>query len=492
MTGKKFVNHHHGSLYESEGISKNMSTNVIQHSKGAVMSGLLIGGFVGMFGESALNVALSQLMTDFSVNAATIQWLTTGYLLVVGILLPMSSLLVRWFTTRQLLFTALACFIIGALISGLAGTFPVLLIGRLIQAVATGILLPLIFNTAIAIYPPEQLGTAMGSIGMVVMFAPAVGPAVAGFILWKFSWNWIFWLMVPAVVIAGIVATLFLENVRPITKPKIDVLSLVLSTIGFGLVVFGISFAGDKGWGNLLVIAALIVGAAALGLFCRRQLKLEEPILNIRAFRFLGFSLGTALVFIGNAILLAAVFLIPMYLQKGKLAPILITGLIMLPGGVTTGIVSALSGKLFDRYGAKWLTRIGFFIGIIAALILALVNAESTYLYVILGHVVLMIGVPLAMSPAQAYGLNALPVDINSDGSCIISTLQQIAGAIGTALAASFLSFGEAAYRQGGGQDAVAAMVSGAKNGFLLPLILAILAFVISFKVKSGTTASKA
>ena len=468
-----------------------MSTNLIRHSKGAIMSSLLIGGFVGMFSESALNIALSQLMTDFSVNAATIQWLTTGYLLIVGILLPMSSLLVRWFTTRQLMFTALSCFFIGALLAGLAGDFPLLLIGRLIQGAATGLLLPLVFNTAIAIYPKEKLGTAMGVIGLVVMFAPAAAPAVAGLILWKLSWNWIFWTMIPFIIIAGVVALLFLENVRPLTRTKADILSLVLSTAGFGLVVFGISFAGDNGWTNGLVIASMIIGIVALILFCLRQLKLEEPILNVRAFQSRAFSLGTALVFLDNAILMSAVFLLPMYLQKGKAAPILMTGLLMLPGGVVNGVVSAFSGRLFDRYGAKWVTIIGFLIAVIAALQLCFVSAESTYLYVVLGHVVLMIGAPLAMSPAQAYGLNALPTNLNSDGSCIISTLQQIAGAIGTALAASFLSFGETAYRQSGGQDVVGAMVSSSRAGFLLPLSLAAFSLMLSFRVHSAVQLTK-
>ena len=464
-----------------------MNGLILKHSKGTVMSGLLIGGFIGMFSESALNIALSRLMTEFSVNAATIQWLTTGYLLVVGILLPLSGLLVRCFSTRQLMFTALTCFLTGAVISGLAVTFPVLLAGRLVQGAATGILLPLVFNTAIAIYPSNQIGAAMGVIGLVVMFAPALGPAVSGVILWKLSWKWIFWLMIPVIAASWIVSFLFLENVREIIRPKTDALSIVLSSIGFGLMVFGISFAGDNGWGDIFVIVSLIAGAGSLALFCRRQLKLEEPILNIRAFRSSSFSIGTALVFIDNAIIMAFVFLLPLYLQNDQSTPILVAGILMLPGGAVNGLVSALSGRLYDKYGAKFFTRTGFFIAAAAVLLMLFLDKKSHWSYVVLAHVVLMIGAPLAMSPAQAYGLSSLPERIRSDGSCIISTLQQIAGAVGTALAASFLSFGTNTFAFSTDYIAVSELLSGTKVGFLLPFLLAVLGFALAFKVKDRT-----
>jgi len=456
------------------------SETTLKHSRGLIMAGLLIGSFVGMFSESALNIALSQLMIDFSVSAATVQWLTTGYLLVVGIFLPMSGFFVQTFTTRQLLFTALSCFLLGLFTAAIAVSFPVLLLGRLIQGIATGILLPLVFNTALAIYPVERRGTAMGIIGLVVMFAPAIGPTVGGFILGHLTWNWIFWCMLPVIIIAFIISAVFVENVRPITKPKLDVHSLALSTVGFGLIVFGVSFAGDRGWNNVYVLVSLAVGALALILFCHRQLRLETPFLNISAFKHFNFSLGTAMVFVDNAILMSAVFLIPMYLQQGKSADIIIAGLLMLPGGIVNGIVSAFSGRLFDKHGAKLLTRIGFLIAVIGAFLLFCLDAGSPYYIMVLGHITLMIGAPLAMSPAQTHGLNALPQSLSSDGSCIVSTLQQIAGAIGTALAASFMYYGEQTYS---GPDAVEAIISGVKLGFALPLSLACIGFLLSLKI---------
>ncbi|WP_125982729.1 DHA2 family efflux MFS transporter permease subunit [Loigolactobacillus iwatensis] len=442
-----------------------------------IMAGLLIGGFIGMFSETALNIALAPLTTKLGVSAGTIQWLVIGYLLMVGIVLPLSGLLSRWFTTRQLLIFALCDFIVGALVAALSPNFTFLLIGRLIQGIGTGILLPLIFLVALTIYPMEKRGAAMGLIGLTIMFAPAIGPTVAGLILGALSWQYIFWAMIPLLVIALIITIIFMKDVVPITRPHVDVLSIILSTLGFGGFVLGISLASDKGWTSVLVLGSLVVGLLALFGFVRRQLKLPEPILNVRAFAHVEFSLGTILVMIDFMIIMSSMYLLPIYWQKGLLVPVALTGILMLPGGLMNAVVSTIAGRLYDGYGVRRPAMLGFLITVIGALMLFFSQADSSYFYVVSAHVILMIGIPLALSPAQTFGLNSLPQQMSADGSSIMNTLQQIFGAIATALATSLLGLGEAKSAVHGSIN----VTNGTHYSFALTVGLAVLGFMLTF-----------
>ena len=447
------------------------------------MMGMLIGGFVGMFSETSLNIALPQLMAQLNVSTATIQWLVTGYMLMVGVVLPLSSLITKWFTTRQVILFALIDFAVGAIISASAPGFGVLLFGRMIQGIATGLILPLMFTVAMQIFPPYKLGAAMGMVGLVIMFAPAVGPTLAGIVLGVASWRWIFWLFVPFLVIAFGFAITSLKNIAQVTRPKVDFLSIILSTVGFGSLVLGVSLASDQGWGSVSVIGALVVGILVLAWYTHRQLNVDKPILNLRAFAIPGFRIGASLVMINFGIILSAMYLLPMYIQKGLLLPVALTGMIMFPGGLMNAIVSAISGRLYDHVGAQMPARLGFIISMVGALMLALTSTQTAIWYVILAHIILMIGAPLAMSPSQTHGLNALTGPIAADGSAIMNTLQQIVGAIATAIATSLLGIGQAAYLATGAHQAAGAFVNGAHYGFYFTFGLALVGFLLALRL---------
>lgn len=447
------------------------------------MMGMLIGGFVGMFSETSLNIALPQLMAQLNVSTATVQWLVTGYMLMVGVVLPLSSIITKWFTTRQVILFALIDFAVGAIISASAPGFGVLLFGRMIQGIATGLILPLMFTVAMQIFPPYKLGAAMGMVGLVIMFAPAVGPTLAGIVLGVASWRWIFWLFVPFLVIAFLFAVTSLKNIAEVSRPKVDFLSIILSTLGFGSLVLGVSLASDQGWGSATVIGALIVGVLILAWYTHRQLTVDKPILNLRAFAIPGFRIGAILVMINFGIILSAMYLLPMYIQKGLLVPVALTGIIMFPGGVMNAIVSAVSGRLYDHVGAQMPARLGFIISMVGALMLAFTSTHSAVWYVIMAHVILMIGAPLAMSPSQTHGLNALTGPIAADGSAIMNTLQQIVGAIATAIATSLLGIGQAAYLANGTTNAAGAFVNGAHYGFYFTFVLALVGFLLALRL---------
>lgn len=454
------------------------------------MLGMLIGGFVGMLSETSLNIALPSLMNKLAVSVGTIQWLVTGYMLIIGIVLPLSSLLTRWFSTRQLIIFALLDFIVGAVISALASDFTILLIGRMIQGIATGLILPLMFTVATLIFPPYKLGSAMGMIGLVIMFAPAIGPTLAGLILGVLSWQWIFWAFVPFLLVGLGLAIKYLPNVAKITKPTVDVLSIILSTFGFGGLVSAVSMASNYGWNSPVVLIILILALLILCYYIYRQLHTDTPILNFRVFNRKNFRIGAVLVMFDFGIILSSMYLLPMFWQKGLAIPVALTGVVMLPGGIVNALVSAISGRFFDRFGARMFTILGFLISIIGILMLIFASATSPVWYVMLAHIVLMIGAPLAMSPAQTFGLNALDQMTASDGSTIMNTFQQIIGAISTAVATSLLGFGQ--HISTAVDTSRTAFTNGVHVGLIFTLILAIIAFLLSFTVKNETPGSQA
>ncbi|MFD1417655.1 DHA2 family efflux MFS transporter permease subunit [Companilactobacillus keshanensis] len=453
----------------------------VEHPFLALM-GVLIGGFVGMFSETSLNIALPSIMKAFSIETGTAQWLVTGYMLVIAIVLPLSSLLTKHFSTRGLVRFGLIDFIVGSIIAAVAMNFPILLVGRMIQGIATGIILPLMFSIAMRIFPPNKLGAALGVAALVIMFAPAIGPTISGIILGVSSWRFIFWSFIIFLIIGLVFMERNLVNVFEVTKPKVDWLAIFLSTISFGLIVFGISFLTVS---ISIALIALIAGLILLIIYIRQQLNAETPTLDFAVLKKPEFVTGSVLVMLNFGITLSAMYILPMYLQNGLGVAVALTGMVMLPGGIINAVVSFIAGRAYDSIGAKWMTRSGFFVSAIGAFMFLLSNSNSSLGYIIVAHIILMIGVPLAMSPSQTYGLNSLDEYQSADGSAIINTFQQVIGAVATGIATILLSTGQNTFFANGGHSTSLAFTQGAHYGFIFTLILAILGFLLAFKVHS-------
>lgn len=462
-----------------------------QYNTRAIMASLLICGFIGMFSETALNIAISNLMEVFQISAATAQWLTTGFLLTLGILMPLSGLLLQWFTTRQLFIGSVTSSIIGTLIAALAFNFEMLMVARVLQAIGMGLLIPLMFNTILVIYPPEKRGAAMGFVGLVIMFAPATGPTVAGLLIEYLTWHYIFWLSLPFLVLGLLVGLKFLENVAEVTKPRIDLLSVILSTLGFGGVVFGFSKAGegDAGWSNPVVIASIAVGLAALALFVLRQLFMREPMMNLRVFKYPMFIVGLLLVLTCMMIILSSMIVLPMYLQQGmKLSPFT-AGLMLLPGSALNGFLSPRMGKLFDKYGPKWLVLPGLVVVAAALWFFSGVTPVTSVFFIIALHICLMIGISMVFMPAQTNGLNQLPPELYPHGTAVMNTLQQVAGAVGTAVAISILTHGMERYLGTSAApnevtEVAKAMTLGSHGVFHFAMIVTLIGLVLALFIR--------
>ena len=450
----------------------------------------LISGFMGMFSETALNIVLSDLMNVFNITPTTVQWLTTAYLLTFGMLVPVSGFLIKWFTTRQLFITSLSFSIVGFFVAAFTSSFIFLLTARVLQAIGSGLLLPLMFNTVLIIFPPEKRGTAMGVVGFIIMSAPAIGPALAGLLTEYYNWQWIFRFSLPFLIISLLSGYRYIQNVSTITKPPIDILSILLSAIGFFGIVFGFSSAGEVSrWMSSLVINSLFLGVIALTCFVFRQVYLTQPVLNLKAFECPMFALGVLLVIICMMVILSSVIILPIYLQDGLGISVLFAGLVMLPGGLMNGIASQVTGRLFDKIGPKVLVIPGFVIIIVMAWLLSKITQDSSIPLIITLHSFLMLGTAMVMTPVQTNALNQLSRYLYPDGTAIMTTLQQVAGAIGTALAMCFLTSGQKNYL-----SAVAipedptviagALIAGVQNAFRYVLTISIIGLFFAVFIK--------
>lgn len=456
-----------------------------------ILISFLIAGFIGLFSETALNMALGDLIQVFSISSSTVQWLTTGYLLTLGILVPVSGLLLQWFSTRQIFIVSLTFSIIGTLIAALAPSFEVLMFSRVIQAIGTGLLLPLMFNSILLIFPVNKRGATMGLIGLVIMFAPAVGPSISGLILEKLTWHWIFWVCLPFLILALVSGIVYMQNVSTITKPKIDILSIILSSIGFGGIVYGFSSAGENGWGSTIVITMIIIGLAALILFSLRQLKMDNPMLDLRILKYPMFTLGLLAVFICFMVIMSTMILLPLYLQTGLALTAFTAGLVLLPGGVLNGLMSPITGRIFDKFGPRGLVIPGFAIMLIMLWFMSNVTIETPVSMVIVMHSILFIGVSMVLMPAQTNGLNQLPKNLYPDGTALMNTVQQMSGAIGTAVAITIMSASQKIYMNNmtdlsDPSSIRASLTAGVQDSFIFTLIIAMVGLIISFFIKSS------
>ena len=276
----------------------------------------------------------------------------------------------------------------------------------------------------------------------------------------------------------------FLVNPYELTRPSVDALSCVLSCIGFGGLVLGVGLASSYGWASAQVLAPLACGIVALVWYARRQLMIDVPIINVRIFGIRGFVLGGAAMMLNFGITLSAMFLLPQFIQNAMGIPVAMTGIIMLPGGIVNAVVSMAAGRLYDRVGARIPARVGFALSIVGSIMLLLAMGSSSVAYVIAAHIVLMVGVPLAMSPCQTSALNSLPPRLSADGSTALNTMQQVLGAIATAVATSLLGMGQASYYAAGGASAAEAFTAGSHWGFAFTLVLAVCGLAVAFMLK--------
>lgn len=397
-----------------------------------VMAVLLAGAFVIILNQTLLNTALPAFMVDFGITANTAQWVTTLFMLVNGIMIPATAFLIQKFTTRTMFFAAMGIFALGTVICAIAPVYGVLLLGRVVQAASGGMIMPLMQTILFAIFPIHKRGTAMGTFGLVISFAPAIGPTLSGFIVDHWSWRVLFVMMLPIALGALLFAHLTLRNVTEQTNPRLDVPSLILSTFAFGGLLFGFSNAGNVGWSSPQVIVPLLVGMLTLVWFVRRQLRLEEPLLELRVLSNRMFTLGTVLGMLVFMAMIGGMLMIPLYMQNMSDFTALESGLVLLPGALIMGFMSPVTGRIFDRFGASALAIIGFALLAITSFLLARLSVDTTFAYIAIVNAARMFGTAMVIMPVTTAALNQLPQRLIPHGAAVNNTMRQVAASVGT------------------------------------------------------------
>lgn len=401
---------------------------------------LLIGAFCTFLNQTILATAFPALMKAFDVNTSTVQWLTTGFLMVNGIMIPVSAYLSNRFNTKLLYTTAMVIFEIGTVTAWLAPNFGTLLVARLVQAVGVGITMPLMQTIMLSIYPPQHRGAAMGINGLVIGLAPAIGPSLSGWVIDNYSWRDLFLMIIPIVAVVIVLAPLLVKNVIKTHHPKLDFLSLLLSTLGFGSMLYGFSTVGDKGWLDPEVIITIVAGLVLVGILVLRQNHLQARFLDFRVFKTFEFTLATVLSSITMMAMVAVELVIPLYLQIVHEMSAFRSGLTLLFGALFMGAMSPVTGNLFDRYGARRLASTGMFILLVGTLPFAFVNRDTPTVDIVILYGIRMFGISMVMMPVTTSGMNALPMNLIAHGTAVNNTMRQVATSVGTAILMSVLT----------------------------------------------------
>lgn len=454
-----------------------------------IMTTFLIGAFFTFLNETLLNIALTKIMTVFHVDAPTVQWLATGFMLVMGVLMPLSATIIQWFTTRQLFIGLMSIFLIGTLVAGCAVNFPMLLVGRMIQAAGTGLLIPVIMNAMLLLFPPYERGKVMGNFGLVMMFAPAIGPTLSGVIVDTLGWRWLFFAVIPFVVFSIGFAFKYLDNVGEVTKPKIDIFSVVLSTIGVAGIIYGFSSVGniEGGFSNKAVFLPIVTGLISLIIFIYRQNHLTSPLLDISVFKYSNYSKGMFIFVVVVMAMFASEIVMPMYLQGPMGFSAKVAGMILLPGALLNGAMSPVMGRIFDKIGPRKMIIPGMFVLTLVMIFYSTIHPGIPLYIFIIVYMVLMVSISMIMMPSHTNAINQLPKHLYPHGTAIGNMIQPIAGAMGISVFVSIMTHGQQQALEGISNpthsQTQAALTYGVHHAYWFAIALTVIGFITALFV---------
>lgn len=443
-----------------------------------VIAVLIASAFVVILNETTLNVALRDIMLELHIDESTVQWLTTAYLLTMAVIIPITGWLLERLSTRTLYLLAMGLFVLGTLVASVAPNFPVLLAARVVQASGTAVMMPLLMTTIMGLVPLKLRGMVMGNVTIVMAVAPAIGPALAGLILSIAHWRWIFFAVLPIAVIALIVGARLMVDVGERRHSKLDVGSIPLAALGFGGLVYALTLFGSEhdpdaaqaagSTSHLLEsVIVLVIAIAALSAFMWRQTMLQKrdaALLDLRTFQSAGFRTGVTILSISMLVLFGTAILIPLVLQGAYGMSPLNVGLILLPGGLVMGLLGPVVGRLYDRFGPRPPVVGGTLAVGLAYVVFSTIQTNTPWWLFLVAHIVLSAGLAFVFTPLFTSSLGSLPKHLYSHGSAMVGTLQQLAGAAGTAVfVAIMVAFGGSMAAVGADP---AAMVLGARSAF--------------------------
>lgn len=451
-----------------------------------VIALLLVSTFVVFLNETIMSVAIQPLMTDLGVTASAAQWLTTAFLLTMAVVIPITGFLLQRINTRPIYMLAMSIFSVGTLICAVSPGLELLIFGRVIQATGTAIMMPLLMTTVMTLVPAESRGKTMGNISIVMSVAPAIGPTIGGFILTQFDWRWMFILVLPIAIAALALGAARMKNVSTPRATPLDIISVILSALAFGGIVYGLSGFGEAAAGGhgLSPWIPLGIGLVTMVLFVFRQLSLQDKaLLDLRTFAIRNYTLSVTMMAIAMMALFGVIILLPLFLQNVLQLDPLQIGMMLLPGSLMMGLLGPIVGRLYDKWGTTRLLVPGSILVSAVLWGLTLVDQNTSVWAILAGHVTLCIGLAIMFTPLFTASLSSLPMQLYSHGSAILGSVQQVAGAAGVALFIALMTIQSAALTAAG-TEPVTALAAGIRTGFLCGAIISLFAIVVAFFVK--------
>lgn len=459
-------------------MSQSKSSSTITGREIKIVGVVVLGAFVSLLNQTVMSPALPKLMADFGLEQSVAQWVTSIYMLVNGIMVPISGYLMDKFSTRKLFTASLGAFVAGSALCAVAPGFGILLVGRVLQAAGAGVMLPLVATVPLLVFPVEKRGTAMGMAGIVMAAGPAIGPVVGGAVIDSMGWRAMLWGIAALAAVILVAGVFLLENVGELKSPTLDVPSVILTIVAFGLLLYGFSSASDMGWTNPVIVACILVGAVALVLFVRRQLRLEQPLLNLSTLKVRRFAVAAIVVTLINAAVAGTNVFLPIFLQNVLGVSAFTTGMVMLPAAIVGIVLSPVTGVLFDRRGPRGLAISGMVV--LAGALLALGGIGMGTSVIVVGVLCALqaTGQALANMPVNTWGVNGLSDDLISHGNAVANTGRQVFGAVATALTVTVMSSTQAS-SMAAGATAVEACAAGVASAYFACAIVAVIGLVI-------------
>lgn len=461
---------------------------------GPAIALLLVSAFVVVLNETAMGVSIPHIMAGFAVSAASAQWLTTAFMLTMAVVIPVTGVLLQRYTLRRNFFTAMGLFAIGTAAAAFAPGFELLLAARVVQALGTSIMLPLLFTTVIQLVEPERRGRTMGLVTIVTAAAPALGPTVSGVIVSSLGWRWVFILVLPVAVTALVAGAAWLRNVTPTRDARFDILSVLLSAAGFSGLIYGLASIGEQAGaeGGWPVWIPLTAGGLALLALVVRQVLLRDTdrvLLDIRVFGGRMFTVSTIAIVIVSISLFGSLILLPLYIQQVLGEPAYVAGLMLLPGGILSGLLAPFVGMAFDKVGPRVLIVPGAVI-VTGAMTAFTTLGAATPVWLVIGmHVMLSIGTALMMTPLMTTALGSVAPNLYSHASAIVNTLQQVSGAAGTALFITLFSVAASAPAASAG-DSLSALAGGVSAAFGVGAAISATAIILALFLRKPAAAA--
>jgi MFS transporter, DHA2 family, lincomycin resistance protein len=434
--------------------------------------------FLATFNETFLNVAFTPIMEDFNVDVNTVQWLTTGYLLVAAVFVPVSNVLYHRFPTRPLFVAVVAIMVVGSVVGALAPTFSVLLIARLLQAIGTGLLTPIGMNITLAVSPREKLGLNMGIMAAMTTLGPSLAIVLSGALLTIAPWTTLMWVFGALTLLVLCAGAVILRNVAELGRPVLDIPSFLLVAVGLVGILYGVSAA--FGGAALYAGISAVVGLLALWLFVIRQRRIAHPLLDLRPFSNIPFVIGVLMTMLGLVFVFAMNVTIPLFLQAARDIQPLGASLTLAPGILLTVVMGPVAGRLFDRHGGRWSIPLGF---LIMAVFVALVGVAAGYSSILLFgllYIPAVLATSLVIGPSQTFALSQLDRETSPHGVTVVSTSFQIAGCVGTSLAAGIYGALTASNIEAGNSEFDSLLI-GFRGAVVMVVIASIIGIVLAF-----------